>query len=506
MVVAIPAFTLCIVACALGVDIGRIAVDKRDDQKVADMAALDAARAVGYILGTTNQAGYVAAAQTAAVASAARNDYVVGTDGHAITALVGTIDPTTNTFVPGGASAVQVTATSHIDNAFLPGGRDLTATAVAFVGSPISAFSVGSTLASLDTSKSRLDPMLKTMLGANGNLSLVSYDGLASANLSMRRLQRAMLDMGLNVGTVEDMLTTGITMGQFLQATASALTSDGQNFAAAEVNDLINAGVTSSTTIQLGELLNVASPSDSAVLDAKFNVYQTIVGGAQIMNGANFVSVPLTGVNLGSLGGVTLSAYVIEPARTAIGPVGTTADNAQVRLRVTVDVGLGFLLPTAHVTLDYTTAQATATLTSIVCGGSPNIGISGTTSAVAVSGTATVPLGTMNITSSVGSTPATALNFLHPTEFAPVTKHIGASGTGVSLTSVTVTGGGATAALAPILQASLPTVLATLDVALQPAIKPLLQRLGVGIGQADIAALGIYPDATSCGGHPRLAQ
>ena len=75
---AIPALALCIAAAALGVDIGRIAVDKRSDQKVADMAALDAARAVGLILDTTNQAGYNSAAQTAAVASVARNGFTVG--------------------------------------------------------------------------------------------------------------------------------------------------------------------------------------------------------------------------------------------------------------------------------------------------------------------------------------------------------------------------------------------------------------------------------------------
>jgi len=504
LIVAVPAVVLCVVAAALGIDIGRVALDKRSDQRVADLAALDAARAVGDILNTTNQAGYNSAAQTAAVASAARNGFTVGSNGRTVTAVVGMLNAATNTFSPGGAGAVQVTTTSHVDNAFLPGGHDLTARAVAMVGSPIGAFSVGSRLASIDTTKSRLDPMLKTMLGASGNLSLVSYDGLAGGNVSLAKLQTALLASGFNVGSVEDLLSAHLTAAQLLAATASALTSDGDNTAAAEVQDLINAGITSTTTVTLGDLLNVATPSDSAVLAAEFNAYQLIAGTAELMNGSNFVSVPMTGVNLLGLGGVTVSAYVIEPAQTAIGPVGTSASNSQVKMRVTVDVPLGGLLPVAKVTLDYTTANASSTLTSLVCGASPTMGVTGQSSALNVTGTATTLLGNMTIASSAGASPSTALSFAYPSEFVPVTKHLGAAGTGVSLASVSVTGSGATAALAPVLQAALPTTLATLDLALQPAIKPLLQNLGVALAQADVAAIGIYPNATSCGGHPRL--
>jgi uncharacterized membrane protein len=505
LVLAVPALVVCIAAAALGIDVGRIALDKRSDQRVADLAALDAARAIGDILNTTNQAGYNTAAQTAAVASAARNNFVNGVNGKTITAAVGTVDPVTNLFSPGGAGAVLVTTTSHLENVFLPGSHDLTARAVALIGSPTGAFSVGSTLASLDTSKSRLDPMLKTMFGASGNLNLVSYDGLASGNVSLGKLQTALLASGFSVGTVEDLLTAHLTAGQLLAATASALTSDGDNAAAAEVQDLINAGIASSTTFTLGDLINVSSPSDSSVLAAEFNAFQLLTGAAEIMNGSNFVSIPMTGVNMLGLAGVSASAYVIEPAQTAIGPVGTTASNSQVKVHVTVDVPFGGLLPVAHVSLDYTTASATGTLTSLVCGASPTMGVTGQSSAIGVSGTATTLLGNMSITSSVGNSPSTALSFLYPSEFAPtVTKHLGATGTGVSLASVSVTGSGATVALAPVLQTALPTVLTTLDTALAPAIKPLMESLGLGLAQADVAALGIYPNATSCGGHPRL--
>ncbi|MEY2425862.1 MAG: hypothetical protein QOI61_1434 [Actinomycetota bacterium] len=508
LVLAIPAMVLCIAAAALGVDIGRIAVDKRSDQKVADMAALDAARAVGFILGTTNQAGYNTAAQAAATAAVARNEFVVGQDGHTVTAVVGTINSTTNQFSPGGSSAVKVTTTSHIDNAFLPGGRDLTAEAVALVGSPTGSFSVGSTLASLDTSKSRIDPVLQGMLGISASMAAVSYQGIAGGNVSLRALQTALLNLGYNAGTVDDLLTTSIKVADLFRATANALTVEGQNVAAAEINDMPLASISSSLTVQLGDLVKVASPNDSAMLDAKLNAYQLVTGAAQVANGTNFISVPLVGVSLPGLAGVALSAYVIEPAKTAIGPVGTTAENAQVRMKVNVDVGLGFLLPVAHVELTYTTAQAIGTLTSIACGSSPSMGISASTAAVTVAGVATTTAGTMNVSSSIAASGPTALSFSYPSEFGPTTsKHVGTGDAGLSLTSVSVTANTpGTVVLAPLLQVALPTVLVSLDTALQASIRPLFAALGLDIASADVAALGIFPDAQSCGGHPRLAQ
>jgi uncharacterized membrane protein len=516
LIIVVAAMVMAIFASALGVDIGRIAVDKRNDQAVADVAALDASRALGALTSTLPYATYQSAAQTEVAASALRNHFT--RPDQQLVATVGSIDPTTNVFNPTGNSAVRVVATSILKHAFVNSSSNLTAKSVAYVhyidggggggnGAPTAAFSVGSTLISLDTSKSRLDPMLKTMLGASGSFSAVSYDGLASANLSIAKLQTALLAAGLNVGTPTQLLSTDIKITDLLHAAATALTSQGSNVAAAEVNDLLNTTIGSSLTVKLGQLLNVASPSDAAALSGQFNLYQLVVGSAEIANGANFVSVPLTGVNLGSLAGVSLAAKVISPATTAIGPVGTAAENTQIAMKVNVDVALGGLLPVAHVALTYTTAEAHGTLTSIVCGASPTVGISANASGIAVSGVATTTLGTMNIASSVAQTATTALSFNYPSEFGPTTtKHVGTASNGLSLASVTVTGSGATVALAPVLQAALPNVLVTLDVALQPLIRPLFASLGLDLSSVDVGALGIYPNPANCSGTPALAQ
>ncbi|MDP1794531.1 MAG: hypothetical protein Q8K63_10400, partial [Acidimicrobiales bacterium] len=114
----------------------------------------------------------------------------------------------------------------------------------------------------------------------------------------------------------------------------------------------------------------------------------------------------------------------------------------------------------------------------------------------------------LDITAAVAQTAPTTLSFSHPTEFSPTYpgKHVGATDTGLALASVSVAGNAATAALAPLLEDALPATLATLDRVLDPLIRPLLRSLGVQVSQTDVAALGIYPSASSCGGHPRLAK
>lgn len=504
MVMAVPVVLLSFVAAALSVDIGRQVLEKRADQSVADLAALDAARAVGNFPTSALPATLSAAAQTAATASAARNGFSPDAT-HSVTAVLGSIDSTSNAFVPTGTSAVQVTVGSAIDYVFMPGTKNVLARAVARVGSPEAAFSVGSTLASLDTKKSRLDPILSTWLGS-GSLSLVSYDGLATADVALSSLQRELLEMGFDVGTAQKLLDVDLTLVQLLTATAQALGQDGEPTAQTEINDLITASVTTSNTLRLGDFVNIAQPSSDAALDAAVNVFQLVTSSAQVANGNSFVDVPLTGITVPGVTGVTLKARVNEPAQIAVGPIGTSADTSQVTLRVTANVPLGALLPTAAVTLDYTSADASAVLTDLQCGvAAPGISLEAATSAVSVSGTGVVPAGTMTIWSTIGSSSTASHDFDHPAEFSPFYRHIGASTLGLA-TSVNVAGSGATLTLAPLLQAQLPTTLTTINVALSPVIRPLLASLGLNIAAADLTALSIVPDPASCGGTPRLAQ
>lgn len=511
LIIGIVALLMAVTASALGIDIGRIAVDKRNDQSVADLAAIDAARALGSILNTTNQAGYDAAAQTAATASAARNKFAPNGTTFTVTALTGSVDAT-NTFVPdASASAVQVVVKSRVIHQFISGSHDNTATAVATVGNPIAAFSVGSTLASLDTSKSSLDPLLKGMLGASGSLSAVSYDGLASGNVSLAKLQTALLAAGISVGTVNQLLTTDIKVKDLLLASASAL---GSSTATTEINDLIAANINATATIKLNQLLNVATPSDSAVLNGTLNVFQLVNGSAQLMNGASFATIA-TGVSLTSLATMDASVKIISPAQTGIGPVGTIAENAQGVVQLVLHTQSGALLSLVDVTLTYTLGEAKGTISSIspVCGwtsGSPfpTMGVSANTSSAAITGTASsLVTGTLTVSpSGIASSGPTALSFTYPAGFSPVSQRTPNSTNGVGSTTVTLTGTGLLGGLISALVNPLSGVVSSALAAANTLLTPILKATGIDVGAADISALGIFPDPSSCGGHPRLVQ
>jgi uncharacterized membrane protein len=513
LIIGVVACLMAMSFASLGIDIGRYAVEKKSDQKVADLAALDAARAIGLILNSTNQAGYDTAAQTAASASAVRNGFTANGTTSTITAVTGSVD-STNTFVQdASASAVRVIVASRVTNQFIAGVKDIKATAVALVGSPIAAFSVGSTLASLDTSRSFLDPVLKGWLGATGSLSAVSYDGLASGNVSLAKLQTALLSAGYNVGTVNQLLTTDVKVRDLLTASASAL---GTSTAKTEINDLLAASISSTATIKLNQLLNVATPSDSAVLSGTVNVYQLVTGSAELMNGSSFAAVS-TGLSLGNYGSADVSVKLISPAQIGIGPVGTTAENAQGVVKLVLHVKtsvLTALLPTlgtaVDVTLIYNVGEAKGTLSSIVCGASPSIGVSVNTSSVSVTGSATAALtGTITVSpSTIAASGPTALTFNYPSEFTPASKRVPNSTNSISSTSVTFSGSGSL--LSTVVNAvtnPVATVVSTvLTNTLSTAITPALKALGIDVGAADVSALGIFPDPSSCGGHPRLAQ
>lgn len=503
LVVAVPALVMAIAAAALGVDIGRIALDRRNDQKVADLAALDAARAIGFILNTTNQAGYQSAAQTAAVASAARNNFVSGTGGRTITATIGSID-SNNVFQSTGSSAVRVVASSYLAYAFRPGGRTVSATGVAFVGNPIAAFSVGSQLVSLNTNRAYLDPLLKGMLGASAALTAVSYDGLATGNVALSALQTALLANNIQVGTVDQLLNTNIKVTDLLSATATAL---GASTATTEINDLLAANLSSTAVVKLADLLDVATPSDSAVLASKINVFQMVNGAAQLANGQNFASLG-TGISLGSLATMDASVKVVSPAQTGIGPVGTTAANSQAVIRLGLDLKVGLLGSLVHVQLDYTTGSASGTLNSIVCGTPSSVGVTANSSAATVTATASTAItGTLTLTpSTIGAYGPTNLTFNGPT-YPTATQRIPNSTTGLGSTSIGVAATGNI--LVNLVLAVLNPLANVLSSALTSAatlLNPVLKAIGVDVGGADVTALGIFPDPTSCGGHPRIAQ
>lgn len=377
---------LALLFTALSVDGGRLMLEQRRLQKIADMAAIDASRALCGAV-TVDIDDVIAEAQT----SAERNGY----DGNLASeeeddaVQVGTTDSDgglrrfESTTVLESATAVQVTArNTGVPKSLVAGGwrggtTTLTAVATA-ANEPVAGFSAGSFLARVELPPDSgilnplLNPLLNGLLGAGLDLDLVSYQGLADANVTLLELIRA----HGSVGNVEELLTAQTTIGEIITLTASALSNNPDDADAALTLDNIADQVTNTTPITLGDLLDIDTTDPGAVLNAQLSALDLLTLGAQVANGTHAVTIPTAGVNIPGVLSSDLKLYVIEKPKIAIGPAGRDADGnwntqvetAQVRLALKLNllpvVGLTAVGP-LNIAIDV--AKTKAHLESIDC-------------------------------------------------------------------------------------------------------------------------------------------
>ncbi len=510
LVMATVGVVLAVISAALAVDLGRIAQERRRDQKVADLAALDAVRDLSQV-------------DARAKASAARNGFPTSA-GFTVTGVEGLKVGGSCVATPGAGTAC-VTVTSPVDNAFQPGSRTIRAVAVAGV-QPYGGFKIGSSLATIDTSRSTLlNHFVGRMLGNSAlNVSLVSWQGLATGRVTLEALRTELAKMGFTVGSVSQLLSANLTAAQILQATAAALNGQGE-VAQANVLNSIRATVTNNAQITLGQFIHVAQGADNTALSSNMNVFQLLTATAQVANGNNFVDVPNVGITVPGVTSTQVRLQVIEPPQFYFGPPGVAPDasvsTGQIDLTVTptldLDVSIAGLTGAKVVNampVRVTGAGATGTLTDITCGtgggmtvnvdphafyGSATTGTPLRLSALVLG--IRVPLLDIPVTSSVPSVDgaATDLFWSHPSEFPPpegteTTKHAGSQPIGLQGVTQLTAGNPVVLGALP-----LPTGTAVTGVlnALQPVIgnldnnifTPLLTALGVGVGSADVTAL-----------------
>lgn len=502
LVLSTAGIVLAIIAASLAVDLGFLAHEVRVDQKVADLAALDAVREL-----PASNADLTLAAQ----ASAARNGFPTE-PGYTVSAVEGikAASGSDACVAQPGSGTVCVTATSLHKN-FFPFTTDgQSKTRVAVAGSlPEAAFSVGSTLAAVDTQKSFLDPILGNMLGGATalNMSAVSYSGLAGGNVSLRALQTQLLAMGYDVGTVDKLLATDVSVANLLRATGQALTAGGQTAAAAEINAIPIASIPSARTIKLGQLVSLSQPGSNSALDAAINAFGLVTGAAGVANGNSFVDVPGITVNVPGVATVGFKLRMIQPAQTAKGPVGVFANTSQVELQLNIALLTGVTLD-----LNFVAASAKGTLTAIDCDASPSITIAVTTAGATVTGAGNVPLlGTLSATGTLAAGAGGSLTFAYPAEFAPAVgtdgdgQRVSAATLDLSPATITVTGTGAAGATAALVQGLLPTILTAVDLLATPTLQPVVRALGLDVAAADVLALDMYDPPPSCG-TPRLIK
>ncbi|MGZ5523381.1 MAG: pilus assembly protein TadG-related protein [Methylomonas sp.] len=370
---------LAVLFTALAVDTGRLAMEKQKLQSIADLSALHAAGAA--TCGGTDipdQATVAAAAQQVALANGYAGNLSTEPGGVTLgtTQTMNGVRQFATVASLSDADAVRVIATSDFPTSlvlpsFITGNTRLQATAVASK-QILAGFQLGSFLARLNTGDSVLNPLLGGMLGTSLSLDLVSYKGIAAAQVSLLNLVNA----AAGVGTVDELLNTQLSVTQFLNILVTAVGPS--STAGVALNQMLPAGVGALPNIKLADILSVTAENPQSALDAKINAFDLLNATLQLANKQHAVSVPALNVNLSPIVSLGMSLYVIEPPKIAIGPPGrdsagkwrTEVSTAQLRLQLDVsalDLNLGLISTGVKLSLYLDAAKANAHLKSVQC-------------------------------------------------------------------------------------------------------------------------------------------
>ncbi len=375
---------------SFALDIGYKRMASRDMQAVADIVAMDMARELNGGSTTTllatnwntkvgtslsHQGGALGDALTVQTCNAAQvlaKKATLATTG--ICAYPGILK-SDGTFISSGAAPathVKVLTRTTVDY-LLPVFAETGDTARSAVASAetMACIMLGSYAARVNAGDSALLGPLLGAIDSDLNLSLLSYQGLAGANVKLRAIAA---DLGL--GTVNELATTNVTLGQFYLATAHVLRNNGSTVEA-NLLESISTKV-GSLTLKVGDLIDLTTAGSSA-LDASFNALDLLTGAAQVANGDYGVSVPALGITIPGVSSLNGNLHITEQPKWKCGDAvtGTAAGDAAHSTQFDLNLGgtlvslpsiLGAATTTTGLDVHASAASASGWLRGVDCG------------------------------------------------------------------------------------------------------------------------------------------
>lgn len=327
--IAAAALMAAVLASALAVDVGRLSWQRRDLQRVADLAALDAMRTFGECAAPDGDPA--AAARASALRNGREGD--VGTEPERVRVGRVSVLDSLRVFTPtaglDGAHAVRIDARRVVPTGLLAGGfveGDATLRALAVARQrAVAGLAVGSFAASIqEDDVDLLNQVVGGMLGGALSLNAVSYRGLADASVSMQDL----IDAHPSAGTVEELLASELSFSEYATLTASAVDGAGAPLASAALDDLAQQVDGGGRSLTLGDLLHVTPGSEEDAPGATLRALDLLLLGAQVANGTSAVQIDPLGISLPGVASASLEFRIVEAPRIAIGPPGRGEDGA----------------------------------------------------------------------------------------------------------------------------------------------------------------------------------
>ncbi|WP_439884810.1 pilus assembly protein TadG-related protein [Pseudomonas syringae] len=326
---------LALLCTLMVIDSGRLYMEKRSLQRIADVAALEAAGRKGTCMTGASAASY-------ATQSAIRNGFTPGSDGRTLVATCGTLSVNTEsrrvfTADATQSQAIQVVVSHPVPRSIAAGiaalvdstpdspDIQLSATAVAASASPLASLTIRSAAMTIDSAKAAvLNPIVGGLLGGTLNLGVANWQGLVNTDLNLLNyLNRLKLDLNITAVGYTQVLNTTVSVSQLMQSAINVLDPSGTLNATATIAGLqaIKAAA-GATTVLLGDLLAVQGSADIAALNTSLRLLDLVQGLAQLANDKNGISAPVQ-INIPGLAQVTTRIQVIEPPQlSAIGDPG----------------------------------------------------------------------------------------------------------------------------------------------------------------------------------------
>ena len=322
---------LALVFTLLAVDSGRLYLEKRRLQSIADTSALEAA-------GLGGQCGSNTTANAYATQNAARNGFVVG-NGRTLTVTCGTLatnaantrvftaDATKSDAIRVVASHTVVTSIANglwnlFSGAPITPQINLSATAVAATPPPVAQLSIRSSLASVDSSKSPLlNLVIGNLLGGNLSLTAAGWNGLLQTNVNLLSyLDQLAINLNVKAGDYDALLSTAVSATQLIDAAVKVLQKNGAAVTAV-INDVISIEAIAPNTklLTVGNLIDIATGTPTAALNTNVQLFQLLEAVAQLSSSKNAVSAAAQ-IAIPLVGNVSIQTKVIEPPQlSAIG-------------------------------------------------------------------------------------------------------------------------------------------------------------------------------------------
>jgi len=385
---------LFLAIAALTIDSSSLYLERRQLQNMADLAAISGASAIGTASDAVKKQLQANGLDPVMMTGAYDPSIVKGKSDNLTRVWVETGKYTADKsvavgsrFVAGGASPDAVRVMLAKPGNLYFGQALMDRPAVSASGMAAShaeaAFSIGSRLASLNTSESALNGLLGGMLNTTLSLKLVDYNALAATDINLLGfLDKLAPQVGLTAGTYDQLLNTDVSVGVLAKVMADVVTNNAT--AKAALNVLGKNAAALSTKLPVGKLLGLGSLANANIgSGGNYNITANVlqmISAAAMLGGKHQITLG-NGLSIPGLTNVTVALMIGEPAQQTpffrVGPAGSFVRTAQIRLQLNITIGtgsgalLGVELLNLNLPLAIDIASAEGELKSVSCPSGP---------------------------------------------------------------------------------------------------------------------------------------